>query len=54
MERRKDVKQTEYHQQQAFACATAASATTNAEVRQAYLELAIRRLAPRSQGQGKS
>lgn len=39
MERRKDVKQTEYYQQQAFACAAASLVATNAEVRQAYLSL---------------
>lgn len=39
MQRREDVKQTEYYQQQALACATAALATANVEVRQAYLSL---------------
>ena len=39
MHRRKDAEQTAYYRQQASICATAASATTIAEVKQAYLNL---------------
>jgi len=40
MERRKDFEQSGYYQQQAtLSCARAALATTNAEVKQAYLTL---------------
>jgi hypothetical protein len=39
MHRHKDAEQTAYYRQQASACATAASATAIAEVKQAYLDL---------------
>jgi hypothetical protein len=39
MHRHKDAEQTAYYRRQASACATAALATANAEVKEAYLNL---------------
>jgi hypothetical protein len=39
MHSHKDAKQTAYYRRQAYACATAASATAIAEVKEAYLNL---------------